>query len=52
MCNNYLFSNRNTLTSQSETEKICDHLKHELSSIKSEHKLIENNSSSQLKEKK
>ncbi|XP_025415331.1 centrosomal protein of 135 kDa-like [Sipha flava] len=42
----------NALSSQSESEKLCDHLKLELSNIKSEYKLIESSKSSQLKEKK
>lgn len=43
---------RNALSSQSETEKLCDRLKHELSTIKSEYKLIESSTGDQQKEKK
>jgi len=45
-------SNRNALSSQSETEKLCDNLKLELSNIKADNKLIESSTNSQLKEKK
>lgn len=44
--------NRNSLSCQSETEKLCDHLKLELSNIKAEYKLVESNTSGQQKEKK
>lgn len=44
--------NRNALSSQSETEKMCDRFKIELSNIKSEYKLIENSTAGQQKEKK
>lgn len=44
--------NRNALSSQSETEKMCDRLKHELTNIKAEYKLIESSSGDQQKEKK
>lgn len=53
MCNiNLLMFNRNALSSQSETEKMCDHLKLELSNMKSDYKLMENNIGGQQKEKK
>lgn len=40
------------LSSQSETEKICDRLKAELSDIKAEYKVIESSTGGQQKEKK
>lgn len=49
---NFLKFYRNSLSSQSETEKICDKLKLELSSIKAEYKLIESSTGGQQKEKK
>jgi len=53
MCNiNKLVLYRNALSSQSETEKMCDHLKLELSNIKAEYKLIESSTGGQQKEKK
>lgn len=47
-----LIFNRNALSSQSETEKMCDHLKLELSNIKANYKLMENNTGGHQKEKK
>jgi len=49
---NKLVFNRNALSSQSETEKMCDHLKLELSDIKAKYKLIESSIGSQQKENK
>jgi len=48
---NLLF-NRNALSSQTETEKLCDRLKSELSDIKAEYKLLESSAGSQQKDKK
>ncbi|VVC32431.1 Hypothetical protein CINCED_3A018546 [Cinara cedri] len=42
----------NALSSQSNTEQLCDRLKIELSNIKSEYKLIESSTGGQQKEKK
>lgn len=58
LCSNFekiiknLLFNRNALSSQAETEKLCDRLKSELSDIKAEYKLLESSTGSQQKDKK